>query len=58
VNPSVHSLQLWNTAGQEELVNVRRLSHPNIGVLLMCLSAANRVAHDNTRNKRVGEIKQ
>jgi small GTP-binding protein len=53
-----HNVQLWDTAGQEELVNVRQLSYPNTDVFLMCFSVADRTSYDNIKNKWVDEIKQ
>jgi small GTP-binding protein len=53
-----HNVQLWDMAGQEELVNVRHLSYPNTDVFLMCSSVADRTSFDNIKNKWVDEIKQ
>jgi small GTP-binding protein len=53
-----YNVQLWDTAGQEELVNVRQLSYPNTDVFLMCFSVADRTSYDNIKNKWVDEIKQ
>jgi small GTP-binding protein len=53
-----HNIQLWDTAGQEELVNVRQLSYPNTDVFLMCFSVADKTSYDNIKSKWVDEIKQ
>jgi small GTP-binding protein len=58
VNEVEYNVQLWDTAGQEELVNVRQLSYPNTDVFLMCFSVADRTSYDNMKNKWVDEIKQ
>jgi small GTP-binding protein len=58
VNEVEYSVQLWDTAGQEELVNVRQLSYPNTDVFLMCFSVADRTSYDNIKNKWIDEIKQ
>jgi small GTP-binding protein len=53
-----YNVQLWDTAGQEELVNVRQLSYPNTDVFLLCFSVADRTSYDNIKSKWVDEIKQ
>jgi small GTP-binding protein len=58
VNSIEYSVQLWDTAGQEELVNVRQLSYPNTDVFLMCFAVSERTSFENIKNKWVDEIKQ
>jgi small GTP-binding protein len=58
IDNTEHNVQLWDTAGQEELVNVRQLSYPNTDAFLMCFSVADRTSYDNISNKWVDEIKQ
>jgi small GTP-binding protein len=53
-----YSVQLWDTAGQEELVNVRQLSYPNTDVFLVCFSVGDRTSYDNVASKWVEEIRQ
>jgi small GTP-binding protein len=53
-----YNIQLWDTAGQEELEAVRTLSYPNTNVFLLCYSVADRTSYDNVKNKCVVEIKQ
>ena len=36
VNNTEYSIQLWDTAGQEELENIRTLSYPNTDIFLLC----------------------
>jgi small GTP-binding protein len=58
VSNTEYNVQLWDTAGQEELEAVRTLSYPNTNVFLLCFSTADRTSYDNIKNKWVVEIKQ
>jgi len=58
VNGVEHAVQLWDTAGQEELENVRVLSYPNTDVFLLCFSVVDRTSFENVKNKWYQEIKQ
>jgi small GTP-binding protein len=58
VNNIEYNIQLWDTAGQEELEAVRTLSYPNTDIFLLCYSVGDRTSYDNVKNKWVVEIKQ
>jgi small GTP-binding protein len=57
LNNTEHTVQLWDTAGQEDLVSVRQLSYPNTDVFLLCFSIADRTSFENVKNKWIDEIK-
>jgi small GTP-binding protein len=57
VNGAEQTVQLWDTAGQEELENVRILSYPNTHVFLFCFSVADRTSYENIKNKWFQEVK-
>ena len=50
------SLELWDTAGQEEYDRVRPLSYPNTDVFLVCFSINNRSSFNNVRDKWMVEL--
>jgi small GTP-binding protein len=52
-----YNVQLWDTAGQEELENVRVLSYPNTDCFILCFSVADRGSFENCRNKWFEEVK-
>jgi small GTP-binding protein len=58
VNNELYKLQLWDTAGQEELETIRTLSYADTDVFLFCYSIVDRASYDNIKNKWVAEIKQ
>jgi small GTP-binding protein len=58
VNDVEHSVQLWDTAGQEEMVNVRQLSYSHTDVFIVCFSLADRVSFENIADKWVPELKR
>jgi small GTP-binding protein len=53
-----HSVQLWDTAGQEEMENVRQLSYSHTDVFIVCFSLADRVSFENIADKWVPELKR
>eukprot|EP01044_Picomonas_judraskeda_P030365 COSAG03_NODE_10896_length_623_cov_1.040076_1_plen_164_part_01 len=53
---STVSLELWDTAGQEEYDRVRPLSYPNTDVFLVCFSINNRSSFNNVRDKWMVEL--
>jgi small GTP-binding protein len=57
VHGTEQTVQLWDTAGQEELENVRVLSYPNTHVFLLCFSIADRTSYENIKNKWFQEVK-
>ena len=52
-----HPVQMWDTAGQEELENIRTLSYANTNVYLLCYSVVDRTSYDNIPSKWISEIK-
>ena len=50
------SLELWDTAGQEEYDRVRPLSYPNTDVFLVCFSVNSRGSFNNVRDKWMPEL--
>ncbi|KAH0787005.1 Rho GTPase [Histomonas meleagridis] len=57
VNGSEYTILLWDTAGQEELENIRTLSYANTDIFLLCFSIIDRASFDNIRNKWFEEVK-
>lgn len=52
-----YPVQMWDTAGQEELENIRTLSYANTNVYLLAYSVADRTSYDNIPTKWMSEIK-
>jgi small GTP-binding protein len=50
------SLELWDTAGQEEYDRVRPLSYPNTDVFLVCFAVTSRSSFNNVRDKWMVEL--
>eukprot|EP00924_Labyrinthula_sp_SR-Ha-C_P014651 snap_masked-scaffold_135-processed-gene-0.1-mRNA-1 protein AED:0.04 eAED:0.04 QI:0/0/0/0.5/1/1/2/0/207 len=46
----VIKLDIWDTAGQDELVRVRQLSYPDTDVFLICYSCDNKSSLDNVKS--------
>ncbi|KAH0794036.1 ras-like GTP-binding protein RhoL isoform X2 [Histomonas meleagridis] len=57
VNDQEYPVQLWDTAGQEELENIRTLSYPGTDIFLLCFSVVDRSSFENIKNKWVEEVK-
>jgi small GTP-binding protein len=51
-------IQLWDTAGQEELETIRCLSYPNTDVFLMCFSLVEPTSLANLTLKWLPELKR
>jgi small GTP-binding protein len=51
-------VQLWDTAGQEELETIRCLSYPNTDVFLMCFSLVEPTSLQNLTLKWLPELKR
>ena len=51
------TLNLWDTAGQEEYDKLRPLSYPGTSVFIICFSADNPVSLENVADKWVPELK-
>ncbi|KAJ8383638.1 hypothetical protein AAFF_G00216090 [Aldrovandia affinis] len=50
------SLNLWDTAGQEEYDRLRTLSYPQTNVFVVCFSVASPSSHANVRHKWQPEV--
>jgi small GTP-binding protein len=51
-----YTLTLWDTAGQEEYANLRKLSYPETDVFLLCFAIDNPTTFDNIKSKWLIEI--
>ena len=58
VNGEDVHLQLWDTAGQEELENIRILSYTNTNVFLLCFSVIEPNSYDNIQTIWLKELKK
>ncbi|EAY02904.1 Cdc42 homolog, putative [Trichomonas vaginalis G3] len=58
VNGEEVHLQLWDTAGQEELENIRILSYTNTDVFLVCFSVCDPNSYENVQNIWLKELKK
>ncbi|OHT04309.1 Cdc42 like protein [Tritrichomonas foetus] len=56
INNVEHTVLLWDTAGQEELLNIRVLSYANTDVFLMCFSVVDRATYENVKEKWIPEV--
>uniref|UniRef100_A0A3B4TVJ1 Ras homolog gene family, member Gc n=1 Tax=Seriola dumerili TaxID=41447 RepID=A0A3B4TVJ1_SERDU len=50
------SLNLWDTAGQEEYDRLRTLSYPQTNVFIICFSIGSPSSHANVRHKWHPEV--
>jgi small GTP-binding protein len=53
-----YNIQLWDTAGQEEMESVRQLSYSHTDVFLLCFSLADRPSFANVKEKWIPELKK
>jgi small GTP-binding protein len=58
VNNEDVTLQLWDTAGQEDLENIRVLSYTNTDVFLVCFSVVEPTSLANVQSKWLPELKK
>jgi len=58
VNSEEVTLQLWDTAGQEDLENIRVLSYTNTDVFLVCFSLVDPTSLANIQTKWLPELKK
>lgn len=56
VNGKVLSLQLWDTAGQEDYDKFRPLSYPLTDIFLLCFAIDSPTSFENVKNKWLPEI--
>jgi small GTP-binding protein len=52
------NLQLWDTAGQEDLENIRVLSYTNTNVFLLCFAVSEPDSYYNVQTKWLRELNQ
>lgn len=57
INNKEYTIQLWDTAGQEELEGIRTLSYANTDIFLLCFSVVDKTSFENVKNKWLEEIK-
>ena len=48
---------LWDTAGQDEYANIRRLSYPSTDVFVVCFSVVDRSSLENVRLSWLPELR-
>ena len=58
INDVTYPVQLWDTAGQEELENIRTLSYQGTSVFLLCFSVTTPTTFDNLTTVWIPEIKR
>ncbi|KAJ8266709.1 hypothetical protein GJAV_G00133830 [Gymnothorax javanicus] len=56
VDSRVVSLNLWDTAGQEEYDRLRTLSYPQTNVFIICFSIASPPSYENVKHKWHPEV--
>ncbi|KAM9729365.1 LOW QUALITY PROTEIN: rho-related GTP-binding protein RhoG-like [Menidia menidia] len=56
VDGRVISLNLWDTAGQEEYDRLRTLSYPQTNVFLVCFSISSPASYENVKHKWHPEV--
>jgi small GTP-binding protein len=57
VDGKPHSVDLWDTAGQEEYKRLRALSYPDTDVFLICFSVVNPSSYENIKTQWIPELK-
>ena len=58
IGETTYPVQLWDTAGQEELENIRTLSYQGTSVFLLCFSVTTPTTFDNITTVWIPEIKR
>ena len=51
------SLNLWDTAGQEEYDRLRTLSYPQTNVFIICFSISSPASYENVKHKWHPEVR-
>mmetsp|Transcript_6295 Transcript_6295/g.23720 ORF Transcript_6295/g.23720 Transcript_6295/m.23720 type:complete len:189 (-) Transcript_6295:165-731(-) len=51
VNEKDYNMELWDTAGQEDLSSIRKLSYPDTSVLIMMYSITSKTSFENVKSK-------
>lgn len=57
VDGRVVSLNLWDTAGQEEYDRLRTLSYPQTNVFIICFSISSPASYENVKHKWHPEVR-
>lgn len=57
VDGRIVSLNLWDTAGQEEYDRLRTLSYPQTNVFIICFSISSPASYENVRHKWHPEVR-
>lgn len=57
VDGRVISLNLWDTAGQEEYDRLRTLSYPQTNVFIICFSISSPASYENVKHKWHPEVR-
>lgn len=57
VDSRIVSLNLWDTAGQEEYDRLRTLSYPQTNVFIICFSISSPASYENIRHKWHPEVR-
>lgn len=52
------NVQMWDTAGQEELENIRTLSYANTDLFMLCFAVNDRPSWENIESKWIKEIRE
>ena len=58
IEDTTYNVQLWDTAGQEELENIRTLSYANTSVFLLCFSVVTPSTFENISTIWIPELKR
>ncbi|KAF0983185.1 hypothetical protein FDP41_011163 [Naegleria fowleri] len=56
VDKEVQTIDLWDTAGQEDYDRLRPLSYPDTNIFLICFSVVHRSSFDNIQTRWLPEI--
>lgn len=57
VDGRIISLNLWDTAGQEEYDRLRTLSYPQTNVFIICFSISSPASYENVKHKWHPEVR-
>lgn len=57
VDSRIISLNLWDTAGQEEYDRLRTLSYPQTNVFIICFSISSPASYENVKHKWHPEVR-
>lgn len=57
VDGRIVSLNLWDTAGQEEYDRLRTLSYPQTNIFIICFSISSPASYENVKHKWHPEVR-